>query len=274
MNRRLFTLVLLSFIFITAFSVYWLRTGWDNIFLREGIYLLTSAIAVVAGIVALFTYGFKGPRTATIFLLTMGISYWCIGDTLFSYYQFILHTDPFPSLADAFYIAAYPFLLFGLINEVKSAKANWGRFNQPVAFLFTISAILLALVVSYFGIFLAYDPKETLFANIIAMSYGIGDLLLILINMLVLILVWEFRGGKLSRIWLTLFVSFVLTLVADILFAIFSIEYQTEVFFKSLLDSLWMLSYLTFAYGLFDFSFSLTDAYQRIKKPEKLDTRT
>jgi hypothetical protein len=270
MNKRLFILVILSFIFILAFSVYWLRLGWDIVSLREGIYLSTSGIAVIGGIFALVTYGFKGPRTTTLFLLTMGIAYWFIGDTLFSYYQFILKIDPFPSLADAFYLTAYPFLLFGLINEVKAAKANWGRFNQPIAFLFGISATLLAIVVSYFGIFLAYDAKETLFANIIAMSYGVGDLLLILANMFVLILVWEFRGGKLSRVWLTLFVSFVLTLIADILFALFTVQYKAEMwFYKSLLDSLWMLSYLIFAYALFDLSFSLTDAFQRIKSLEK-----
>lgn len=54
-------------------------------------------------------------------------------------------------------------------------------------------------------------------------------------------------------------------LIADILFAVYTSAYNAqEWFIKSLLDSLWMSSYLLFGYALFEFSFSLQDAYKNI----------
>jgi hypothetical protein len=134
-----------------------------------------------------------------------------------------------------------------------------------------VTSVLLTILVSYFGVFLAYSRTEPLFTNVIAISYGVGDLVLIISTIALLILAWEFRGGTLSQIWLSLFFSFLLTLISDILFAIATSAYSlTGSFNRSLTDCIWILSYLLFSYALFSFGISIQEAKNRLKGMKKL----
>jgi hypothetical protein len=93
--------------------------------------------------------------------------------------------------------------------------------------------------------------------------------LVILANIVLLILAWEFRGGKFARVFLALCLSFVSIFVADIIFAIDEGQYQLW-FYKSLLDSLWMGGYIFFTYALCEFGFSVQDAYRKLlNQPQK-----
>lgn len=265
MSNRVFLLSILLLFFALTQVVYWGKIGFDMILLREGLYLATPLFAILAGIFAIQTFGLKNKRSITFLLLTAGMTYLFIGEGLFYYYEYILHIDPFPSTADFFYLLAYPCLFLGLLHELKTAKVKWVGHDKPTLFLFSLVALLFAVIIGYFGIYQAYDASESWLYNSVAMSYGIGDLFLILANVLLLILTWEFRGGKLSRVWFMLFISFVCMLIADILFAAYTTQYtKQEWLIKSLLDSLWMFSYLLFGYALFELRFSLHDTYQSI----------
>lgn len=264
MNKRIVLIGAFLLFFAQVILVYWFKLGFDTVVLRETLYLVPPFLAFMAGLVALFTFGVAGSRFLSLLLLTAGIGYWFLGEMFFAYYGYILNIDPYPSAADFFYILAYPLLFFGLVNEIRFARVNWNNIAKPTLFLFSLVALLFGSIVGYFGIYQAYTPDESLLANAVAISYGIGDLFLILANILLLVLVWEFRGGKLSRVWLLLFVGFILTLIADILFALYTNEYTMQVwFYKSLLDSFWMAGYLFFALAFFEFSFSLQDAYKQ-----------
>ncbi len=263
MPKKIITAIILIIIYSAIAGVEWFKLGFNNIFLREGLYLSTSLIAFIAGLFAIRSFGLSGKRAMTLILLTAGIGYWFLGEVLFNYYEYVLHVNPYPSIADIFYILAYPMLLAGFINEIRIANINWKNINRANLFLFILVSFLLSVIVAYFGIYQAYNPAETFLTNSVAISYGIGDLLLILSNILILVLVWEFRGGKLSRVWLVMFVSFIFTLIADILFAIYTTQYDNqEWFYKSLLDSFWTAGYLLFAYALFEFGFSIQDTYK------------
>ena len=259
--------LLLLGIFLIIDVIYWLRIGGSNtVIIRDTAYLLTPLIATIAGIFSIRLYGLQGPRTKTLFLLTIGVGCWFAGESIFYSYEFIFHTNPFPSVADVFYLIAYPVLFSALFNEIRQIKINWKKIHPSIIFLFVISAIALGLLVLYFGVYLAYDSHETFFTNLIALGYGVGDLFLIIVDICVLILAWEFREGSFSYLWIQLFISFIFMLVADVLFAIFTSQYKAEVwFYRSLLDSLWMIAYLLFANGLFSFGFSIRDAKSQMQ---------
>jgi len=270
MNKRAVIIFLLALLYGGAMVVYWLRLGFDNIILRETIYLSTSGIATIAGFFALRKFGLANARSLTLLFLTVGIGYWFIGEVLFDYYQYIVHSNPFPSAADMFYILGYVFILIGLVNEIRIVKINWQLIEKPTLFLYGLVTLLFIVLISYFSIYHAYDPAKALLANAISMGYGVGDLLLIMANIFVLILVWEFRGGRFARVWISLFLSFIMMLVADILFAIYADQYNQQVwFYKSLLDSFWMGAYLLFGFALFDFGFSIQDIYKKIVVQQK-----
>ena len=272
MYRKLVAVFLLMYLCFAA--VYWLKIGGANtIILRDTIYLIPPLIATVAGVFSLGLYGFHGSKSITLILLTFGMLCWLLGETMWYVYEFVLHTNPFPSTADIFYLLAYPIFFFALVYEIKSTGVSLKHIRKSLLFLFILTFLVFAVLVGYFGIYLAFDPKEALFTNLIAMGYGVGDLFLIMANVFVLVLAWEYRGGKLSGVWLSLFVGFIFTLIADILFAIFTIQYKNEVwFYKILLDSLWMLGYMLFGYGLFSFGFSILTVKKLLKTlpPQKI----
>lgn len=262
---RPYTLAIVFLVlYLFGLGAYWLQIG--GLVTREFSFLLLPFLGVVGGIFSIRAYGLNGPRTKTLMFLTIGIACWFVGETLWDVYQDILHSNPFPSVADIFYLVAYPAFFLGLLNEIRSSRVNWKRMHPAVIFLLSIASLAIAIVVFYFGIVQAYDPKETILSNVIAMGYGVADLILVVTNMLVLTLVWEFRGGRLSLMWIGIFLGFIFQLLADILFAIYTIQYKQQVFFyKNFLDSIWMLSYILFAYSVFSFGFSILDAHRKIR---------
>lgn len=271
MSERKWVVLILTVIYIAVLSSYWLGFSINTIIpTRDFLYLFTPLAAVLGGVFSLRIYGIKGKRMVTLLLLTAGIASWFIGDGIYDYYQYILNTNPFPSVADYFYIIGYPLLFFGLINEIRTNHIHWREKYSKVLFPLLIVLCVFITMVGYFGVYLAYNAQESFFVNIIAMSYGLGDLVLIITNMLVLRLVLEFRGGKLSKVWIGIFISFISTLIADILFAIYTPSYKTNVgIFKNLIDSLYMLSYLLFAYSLFNFGLTIKEINKKIPHLKK-----
>src|SRR5882724_8911133 len=124
MNKRIFLIGFLLLIYAVTIVVYWFQLGFANDALREGVYLSAPLIAIIAGIYALYKFGFSSRRSRTIMLMTAGVAYWFFGEIFFDYYQYIVHIDPSPSAADIFYILGYPFLAGGLINEIRVVGIN------------------------------------------------------------------------------------------------------------------------------------------------------
>lgn len=259
---------LLGILYILCIIVYWFGLGGDDaIFWRNTVYLLPPLVAVCAGMTTLYEFGLSGTRAKTLIYLMFGLVCWLVGEILFFSYAVIFHTDPFPSLADVFYLIGYLGFFIALLNEIRTSSIKVNTVAPSVLFLFAIASFAFALGFAYFGIYLAYNPIESLMANIISISYGVGDLILLLTSMMMLILAWEYRGGRLSRMWTLLFFSFLMMLCGDILYAIHTVAYTSEVWlYKSLIDTFFMGSYLLFAWGLFDFGFSLKETKKHISE--------
>jgi hypothetical protein len=256
-NKKVIVLTLI-FIFLSAIYVYWFKPAIANyILLRNVLYLLTPLASVVGGFYSLNIFGYSGGRAKTILYLTLGVLCWFIGEVLFAYFEVIAHTDAFPSIADVFYLFAYPLFFVGLLNELKLARVKLQTLHTSTKFLMGTISFLLICVVFYLIIYLGYDSTATLFANSIAAAYGVGDIILIITNMFILVLAWEFKGGKLSNTWMTIFTAFMAIFLADILYAVYTQDYLSDVYiFRNVIDSLFMLGYILLGLGLFDFGLS------------------
>jgi hypothetical protein len=256
---------ILILIALAIIPVYWLRLAFDNVPIRDGLFLSTIFIALCGGIFAVRKYGFKNARSLTLLSLTAAVGCLFIGELIFQYH-FIQygHDIPFPSVGDIFNISVYPIFFVGLFNEIRLAKVNWKKLNKAAVILFILVSVILVGMVSYYGIYKSYDASMDLFANLVSMSYGVGDLFIICVTLLLLVLVKEYRGGRFAKIWLFMLTGFICILAADMTWSFHSTEYHDEVWFiKSLLDSFWMAGYLCFAQALFEFGFSIMDALKQ-----------
>lgn len=247
-NRILFWGI--CFFFLMCLLVYLLFPDIGNYSgPTEAIFVLSSFMPVLALIYTLKIYGFDRGHGKALFFIFLSFAALFIGEVIWAIYDF-LDVDPFPSIADYFYILSYPLLFIGLFEELEMSKVKWSSNSRLSKVLMGLVGFFLVVLVFYFGIYLAYDPEVTLFENVVAMLYSVGDLVLIGLALFVLRIMNEFQGGLFFYSWLSVFIGLFLTLIADIAFSIYNAPYEEGIFvYNVILDGVWMAAYLSFAYG-------------------------
>ncbi len=216
---------------------------YRNIFLFIG-----QLVTVVCGFYAIRMYGMRSVMGRSLAFFTSGFLSFLIGGALFSYYDARLTSSPFPSLADGFILLGYPLFFAGLFLELrkKSLFLQAGT-KMLIAFL----ALLLALIVFYFEIYIPYDMTSSLFVTAVQTAYGVADLVLIILFIFVLLLALSFKGGKMFYVWFCFFIGFILTLVGDLLFGVFVNDYLSKTGINIYIDLIWRFAYVFFSFGLF-----------------------
>jgi signal transduction histidine kinase len=200
---------------------------------QDVLYAVVGGSAVVAIVVGVMT---NRPRSrAPWYLLAAGQACFVMGDILWDVYADVLHSSPFPSVADVLYLAGYPLLAAGLALLVRERDPQGDHASLIDALMVTAG---LAIVIWVFWID-RYTGDATLSRPAIVMSiaYPIMDLLLI---------------GFLARLTLTpgprsisyrlLAASLFLTLGADVAFA--GLEFAGAYNGRNLIDIGWLLSYV------------------------------
>jgi hypothetical protein len=84
----------------------------------DAIGLLSSAVMLAA--VRLH----RPARAGAWYLFAAGQIVWVVGDVVYSYLTFALHQEPYPSVADVFYLSAYPLLGAGFYLLVRGRAAG------------------------------------------------------------------------------------------------------------------------------------------------------
>lgn len=231
------------------------------------VYVGAPILAALAGLWLVRVHGWGGKQSHVFLLLTLGILCWAIGEALWVYYEHIVKTDPFPSPADYFYLAAYPLLFGGLMSEYSSSRAYTRKLDPVIGFLLGLVASLAALIIIYFGIILPFDPETPFLENLIAIGYSVGDMVVLLSGLMILILAWKFKGGNYMQFYLYAFFALILTLVADLGFAMYTDEYiHGSWWHKNSLDTLWIMGYLYWAVAFSSFAVSLQRVQDRFTK--------
>lgn len=266
MNRNVVLALMLS-LFAVITGVYFLQIDHK---LEAVITLLPPALAAFYGFRAAYAYSYENIHGKAMAALAYGMSFFFIGELLFYIFNFILNKDPFPSIADIFYLAAYPLLFLGFMIEIKYNKPRLNSFNKFALLMMFLIVAGLAAVVAYFGVYKAYDPALSTSANAIAMSYGIMDLIILAPSIYVLRLALEYKGGRLYNSWMLIFLGIIVMLVADILFALYNPQYVENQWPYVLIDLLYAASYLLFAYAFYYTSNILRELRKKIKSKKTI----
>jgi PAS domain S-box-containing protein len=137
--------------------------------------LIYAAITGSAAAAVLLRGGGDGPNRAAWLLIGTGLALWAVGD--FLYIALVdPSSGPYPSLADAFYIGFYGFVLFGL--------HRLGRRPDAEQQLFTPTVLTVGLALATIWSWLAFSPllenaDGTTAAVITTLAYPFLDLLLL-----------------------------------------------------------------------------------------------
>jgi len=264
-NVKLFfaLLLLLALISISYF------TGTSSqSFFNQTIYLIFPMIAALAGFLAAKIYGYRDKAGRGIFYMAIGFAFWALGDITWYLFVNFMNIDPFPSIADVFYVSGYLLVFIGICVAFMLAKINPADIKKIAKRSLTVNIpvlIVLISIVSYFGIYKAYDPGSNFIHNFFSLSYGIVDLVLIIASMFALAIMKIYQGGKFAAFWRDMLIGFLLFLLADILFALYQAEYTKDLKPYIYIDLIYAASYLCFAFAMFDRYISLLSLHRSIK---------
>jgi diguanylate cyclase (GGDEF)-like protein len=139
----------------------------------------------------------------------LGCVAYFLGETYWAFVLSDAEVQPYPSIADFFYLGLYPFLLLGIVLLVRQrvteiSKSMW---LHGLVAAFAVAALDAAIVVDAVG---SQDGLDTgaLATNI---TYVISDLFLLMI----VTGVWALTTWRPSPIWRLLGVSFLLLAIGD-----------------------------------------------------------
>ena len=206
---------------------------------------ITAAIATAFAVIVVQKQKISGSFGKSYFGLAVGSTLYFIAEVIWGYYSIGLGIEvPFPSLADGFWLAAYAPFGYGLF---KLSGLYTGRKKR------TRPTIIIGALVAVFSSFYIYElvlvsdlsTQDGLVALAIGIAYPVLDAILIIPAVLALL---SSGKGYLTAVpWI--FISWVLTAIADTIFGFTAI--MGDAGELSIWNLFYNAAYLTMAAGLF-----------------------
>ena len=226
---------------------------WDTL----GQKLVYDAIAASsAGAVALGAHINRPSLRWPWWLFAVGLLSFAVGDVIFNLYEDVWEREPpVPSLADAFYLAGYPFLTLGLALLVRCLRKQERRLGTLDALLFIAAFGLFQWVFVIDELAHASGPSAE---KVVALSYPVMDIVLVAgLVFLALTPVWR------SAAYRYLSASIVLLLVADEIYGFNPDKYAATTW----VDSLWLFSYVLWGVAALSPSMVALTKPRRVRGP-------
>jgi signal transduction histidine kinase len=136
----------------------------------------SAGVVVELAAAALIVYGVREyrPRAASAWLLIAGgVLAWAVGDAVWVAYT-LADEDPFPSLADIFYLGGYPLVAAGLFVGIR-----WRTPRTDVRVLIDAAIVTVsAATIGWVYVAETWNAESSRFDAFVASAYPIADVLL------------------------------------------------------------------------------------------------
>ncbi len=112
-------------------------------------------------------------------IIALAVFSYFIADTFWLILENFLHEQPFPSLADLFYLIYYPLFLLGTFLIVGTPKTHGEYFDKALDICIVLVASLLAYWFLLFEPIISSSANESFLSQLILLAYPIGDIVLL-----------------------------------------------------------------------------------------------
>jgi PAS domain S-box-containing protein len=171
-------IIAILYTFVNIAWTYFHWGGTERVTLLANLFsFLPSLLAVAAAWHVAINKKINMPLRRAWFVLGLSFLMFLIGNAVWAYLEVILEVEPFPSIADIFYLAFYPLALWGLL-AMPAPQQN--RRESLVLWLDLLSVLTVAtMFVGYFIIVpTVAGSSGDLLTQVIAPAYPIGSLFL------------------------------------------------------------------------------------------------
>jgi len=206
------------------------------------IYIPVTGILVILSIIMVLRFGKNGSfAKAWLFFLGVSVS-WFIAETAWTVLELDYHVDPFPSIADLFYVFGYPFMFCFLFYYLKPVR-------KAITTKMLLTAISISSMIAIPSAYMAYDfdPKVSALENTLATFYPIADAIIFVPSLIGIAL---FFRGQVNFTWSLICIGITLQAIGDTGFQVttFTNTYYTG----HPVDIVLLWSYVFFSFGLLD----------------------
>ena len=202
----------------------------------------TSSLAVgIASLIIAKRYAGSEVFGKTYFALGLGFVVLFVGDIVYNYYLFVLEEDPYPSIADVFFIGFYAFAGYHLIKNIIYFKKDLSAWHKLQV------VIVAAAMVLGFGLFTLETLTVEATTYWMSMAYLVSSAIILALAILAFIV---FRNSVLAIAWGLLVIGIFLYSVADIWY--YYLEEIGEFSIKDPVNTLWVLSNAIMVYALYE----------------------
>ena len=162
------------------------------------------------------------------------------GDFTYVYYELVLHEDPYPSIADGFFLASYPFLAYHLVGNIRYFKKDLkvgAKAGVPAL------TIVLVLGFAYMSMDMIADEPFDFYFGLSYVLASAGILSLAILGAAV------FRQSILGTAWLLLATGIFIFTIADVWY--YYLELVDGYSTHHPTNTLWVLSNMIMIYALY-----------------------
>jgi len=199
-----------------------------------------GAMLVLSIIIAL-RFRVSGKHGKAWIVFTIFAISWFTAEQIWLVYELIYEIDPWPSVADVFYLSGYPFLFaFSILYLLPVRNA--------ISKKLVISSLLItvALLIPTFSLAYQTNSSENDFEVALAASYPVLDAIVLCPA---LIGVSLFFKGKVNFLWSLVCIAMVLNVIADAGFLMLSMD--DSYYTGHPIDLLYLWAYILFAFGVY-----------------------
>jgi hypothetical protein len=254
-----------AFGFTVLLIIFW---AWIHLNgLTDGFYnylysFLFGLTPLIGGLIAMCQSrkwgGLKSAVGKAVFFIGLGVFLWGAGETVWSYYNFVLNVPaPYPSLADLGFAPSIFFYGLGAMYLSRATGARFGLRSKMAKVFVTIAPVVVLIFAYYLLVIVArggvlIPDGEASLTMLLDIVYPLGDFVALAIAVIVSGLSFKYWGGKylpdIIAILLGLFVMF----VAD---TVFSYTTTLGTYYNANFgDLLLMLGTALLTYGALGFS--------------------
>lgn len=157
----------------------WLAFRWGGpgleLAIADGVFIPLGLAGSAFALLAARRARTRSERRAWL-LITASLLAFCAGDILWFWLEVVVGDSPYPSIADAFYLAFYPLMLLGLLALPRERPENRVRSLLDIAIVVVgASTVVWWLVLEPVARGTSSDSLTTL----VALAYPVGDLLVV-----------------------------------------------------------------------------------------------
>lgn len=206
--------------------------------------LLYLAIATWASALNVGRFETGTPTRSAWRLLSAGLGLLAAGQAVIAVYQFGLGRDeaPFPSVADVFFLLAYPLMVGALVLFLRAYQASGFPIGPASERVWLSAGVTVLCAAIGFPILRPVVTTPAPFLEtLLNVVYPVMDFLLLVPAVLLIRIGLRFRGGKVWKVWATLLAGLVCLCAADTLFAYFFLLDRADL--VDVVDAAYLLSY-------------------------------